>query len=267
MEKLKCFEWHNWCYCPHLCVLCKNQRNAEIWNRISKGIIELLPNGFDVDLGRTDNSEWKMVFSLPILNNGLKRCQSHNGNGPPIHWEQDWKQNLFRVTKCTVLLCTLYYVWIFYLYIIDIIVACLWFWACLINIHMWLDLQKQDIIAYFRIPVYWIYIIYIVKCIYWQIFSFIFEYLGELQPYKVATTKQSICTARIGEINYKHLQKWLLLANGLRCGATIFAIMLAMNRGIDCFISYSSFFTAFKGEIHEEKSITYDHFNMTNKRP
>ena len=29
------------------------------------------------------------------------------------------------------------------------------------------------------------------------------------------------------------------------------------------FFSYSSFFTAFKGNIHEEKSITYECFNVT----
>jgi len=33
--------------------------------------------------------------------------------------------------------------------------------------------------------------LYIVKCIYWQSFSFIFQYLGELQPYKVVTASNN----------------------------------------------------------------------------
>ena len=35
------------------------------------------------------------------------------------------------------------------------------------------------------------------------------------------------------------------------------------NRLLGKFFSYSSFFTTFKGKIHEEKSITYNLFNMT----
>ena len=47
------------------------------------------------------------------------------------------------------------------------LVLCLYiFWRCKKE-HMWPDLWKQDIITYFRIPVYRIFIIYIVECIYW----------------------------------------------------------------------------------------------------
>jgi len=39
---------------------------------IARGIIELLPYSFDVDLGRTDHPEldekqWKLIFSFPTL--------------------------------------------------------------------------------------------------------------------------------------------------------------------------------------------------------
>jgi len=61
----------------------------------------------------------------------------------------------------------------------------------------------------------------------------------ELQPYKAATTEQSICTVSIGEINSRQLQKWLQLKNKLRYGATIFSIALAMNRKIDYWVSFS----------------------------
>ena len=43
----------------------------------------------------------------------------------------------------------------------------------------------------------------------WLSFSLIWEQRLELQPYKVATTERSICTASIGKINYMRLQKWL----------------------------------------------------------
>ena len=35
------------------------------------------------------------------------------------------------------------------------------------------------------------------------------------------------------------------------------------NRLLGKFFLYSSFFIAFKGKIHEEKLITYDHFDVT----
>jgi len=53
----------------------------------------------------------------------------------------------------------------------------------------------------------------------------------ELHPYKLATTEQSICTASIGEINYVTYQ--------LRYGATIFAIVLTMNKGMDYWVILS----------------------------
>jgi len=43
-------------------------------------------------------------------------------------------------------------------------------------------------------------------------------------------------------------------------GATIFAIALILNRGMDYWVSFfvfSSFFTTFKSKIHEEKSILH----------
>jgi len=45
----------------------------------------------------------------------------------------------------------------------------------------------------------------------------------------------------------------------------MFAIVLTMNSGIDWWVSfvYLSFFIAFKGKIHEEKSIAYDYLDVT----
>jgi len=53
--------------------------------------------------------------------------------------------------------------------------------------------------------------------------------------------------------------------NRLRYGATIFTTVLAMNRGVDLLgklFLCSSFFTAFKGKIHEEKLNAYDCFDV-----
>ena len=40
--------------------------------------------------------------------------------------------------------------------------------------------------------------------------------------------------------------------NRLRYGAKIFAIVLAMNGGMNYWVNFSSFFSAFKNEIHKE---------------
>jgi len=47
-----------------------------------------------------------------------------------------------------------------------------------------------------------------------------------------------ICIASTGKINYRRLQKRLLLTNQLRYRATIFAIVLTMNKGMDYWIIF-----------------------------
>ena len=52
-------------------------------------------------------------------------------------------------------------------------------------------------------------IIYLAKCMLLPSFSLVCQQLLELQPYKVAATERSICTASIGKIYYRCLQKQL----------------------------------------------------------
>ena len=88
----------------------------------------------------------------------------------------------------------------------------------------------------------------------------------ELLPYKVATTEQSICTANIGKINYKALTKTVVTFKQIEVQSYNFHHCTHHEQGnrlLGNFSLYSSFFTAFKDEIHGEKLITYDRFDMT----
>jgi len=85
----------------------------------------------------------------------------------------------------------------------------------------------------------------------------------ELQHYKVATTEQSICTAnKLQALTKKTVEAY----KPIEVQSNNFHHCTHHEQGnglLGKFFLYLSFFTACKSEIHEQKSIAYNHFDVT----